>query len=36
MNWKGGGRKKLWPNFKVIAQHLLGGTEKSHDKPQAG
>jgi hypothetical protein len=24
------GRKRPWPNFKVISQHLLGGTEKSH------
>jgi hypothetical protein len=32
MNWKGFGRKRQWPNFKVFSQHLLGGTEKIHKK----
>jgi hypothetical protein len=22
MNWKGCGRKRSWPNFKVLSQHL--------------
>jgi hypothetical protein len=29
MNWKGFGRKQSWTNFKVLSQHLPGGTEKS-------
>jgi hypothetical protein len=28
MNWKGFGRKWSWPNFKVLTQHLPGGTEE--------
>jgi hypothetical protein len=34
MNWKRCGRKWLWPNFKVLSQHLPGRTEEYHDKPQ--
>jgi hypothetical protein len=30
-NWKVGGRKHFWPNFKVLSWHLPGGTE---EKPQ--
>jgi hypothetical protein len=22
--------KRLWPNFKALPQHVLGGTEKNH------
>jgi hypothetical protein len=29
MNWKGFGSKRLWPNFKVLSQHLTG-TEENH------
>jgi hypothetical protein len=29
MNWKGCGMKWLWHNFKVLSQHLPGGTEKT-------
>jgi hypothetical protein len=36
MNWKGFDRKKFWPNFKVISQHLPGGTEKNHKKSPSG
>jgi hypothetical protein len=30
MNWKGFGKKQLWPNFKVLNQHLPGGNEEDH------
>jgi hypothetical protein len=36
MNWKGFGRKRLWPYFKVLPRHSPGGTEKTHEKPQLG
>jgi hypothetical protein len=32
MNWKGCGRRRSWPNFKVLSQYLPGGTEKNHEK----
>jgi hypothetical protein len=32
MNWKGFGRKQLWPNFKILFQHLSGGAEENHEK----
>jgi hypothetical protein len=32
MNWKGFGRKWLWPNFKVLSQHSSGGNEGNHKK----
>jgi len=32
MNWKGFGRKRSWPNFKVLSWHLPGGTEENHKK----
>jgi hypothetical protein len=32
MNWKGYGRKRSWPNFKVLF-HLPGGTEENHENP---
>jgi hypothetical protein len=28
-------RKRSWPNFKVLSEHLSGGTEENHRKPQA-
>jgi hypothetical protein len=31
MNWKGCGRKRSWPNFKVLSRHLPGGTEENHE-----
>jgi hypothetical protein len=31
MNWKGFGRKRPWPNFKVLSKHSPGVTEESHD-----
>jgi hypothetical protein len=34
MNWKGFGKKKSWPNFKVMSQHSLGGTVKNHEETQ--
>jgi hypothetical protein len=36
MSWKGCGRKRLWPNFKVLSQHLPGGAEESHATPWSG
>jgi hypothetical protein len=36
MNWKGCGRKRLWPNFKVLCQHVRGGNEENHEEPQSG
>jgi hypothetical protein len=33
-NWKGFGRKRSWPNFKVLSRHSPGGTEKNHEKTQ--
>jgi hypothetical protein len=29
-NWKGLGRKRSWPNLKVLSRHSRGGTEKNH------
>jgi hypothetical protein len=31
-NWKGCERKRLWPSFKILSQHLPGGTEENHEK----
>jgi hypothetical protein len=36
INWKRFGRKQAWPNFKVTIQHLAGGTEEDHERPQSG
>jgi hypothetical protein len=33
-NWKGFGRKRSWPNFKVLSQNLPGRTAGNHEKPQ--
>jgi hypothetical protein len=30
MNLKGLGRKRSWPNFKVLSRHSPGGTEENH------
>jgi hypothetical protein len=30
------GRKRSWPNFKVLSQHSPSGTEENHEKPQSG
>jgi hypothetical protein len=30
MNCKGFGRKRSWPNFKVLPWDLLGGAEENH------
>lgn len=30
------GRKRSWPNIKVLSRHSPSGTEKDHDIPQAG
>jgi hypothetical protein len=30
MNWKGFGRKQVWPSFKVLSQYLPGWTEENH------
>jgi hypothetical protein len=29
MNWKGFGRKQVWPSFKVLSQYLPGWTEET-------
>jgi hypothetical protein len=31
MNWKGFGRKRSWPNFKVLSRHSHGGTEEKNE-----
>jgi hypothetical protein len=36
MNWRGFGRKRSWPEFKVLSRYSLGGTRKNHEKPYAG
>jgi hypothetical protein len=30
MNWKGCGRKRSWPNFKVLSRQLPRGAEENH------
>jgi hypothetical protein len=30
------GRKRSWPNFKVLYRYLFGGNEKNHEKPGPG
>jgi hypothetical protein len=35
MSWKGFGRKRLWPNLKVLSQHLPGRTEENREKPKS-
>jgi hypothetical protein len=36
MNWKGFGRKWLWPDFKVLSQNLPEGTKEKHVIPPSG
>jgi hypothetical protein len=36
MNWKGFGRKRSWPNFKVISRNSLGGTEENYENLNQG
>jgi hypothetical protein len=36
MNWKGFGRERSWPNFKILSWQLLGGTEKNNEKSESG
>jgi hypothetical protein len=36
MKYKGFGRKRSWPNYKVLSCHWLEGAEESHEKPQSG
>jgi hypothetical protein len=36
MNWKGFGRKRSWPYFKVLSRHSPGGTKENHKKSQSG
>jgi hypothetical protein len=31
MNWKGFGRKRSRPAFKVLSRHSPGGTEENHE-----
>jgi hypothetical protein len=31
MNWKDCGRKRLWPNLKVLSKRLPGGTKENHE-----
>jgi hypothetical protein len=35
MTLKGFGRKRLWPNFKVLSQHSPEGIKENHEKPQS-
>jgi hypothetical protein len=30
-NWKGFGRKRSWPNFKVLSRQSPGGNEENHE-----
>jgi hypothetical protein len=32
VNWKECGRKRLWPNSKILSLHLSGGTEENHGR----
>jgi hypothetical protein len=32
MNWKGFGRKRPWPDFKVLSRNSPGGTEEKNEK----
>jgi hypothetical protein len=34
MNWKVVGRKRSWPNFKVLYRHLSGGTKEINENSQ--
>jgi hypothetical protein len=34
MNWKGFGRKRSWPNFKVPSQYSPASTEENIEKLQ--
>jgi hypothetical protein len=34
MNWKGFGKKRFWPNCKVLPRNFSGVTEESHEKFQ--
>jgi hypothetical protein len=36
LNWKGFERKTSWPNFKVLSQHSLEGSEENQAKRQSG
>jgi hypothetical protein len=31
MNWTGFGRKRSWPNCKVLSRHSPGGNEKNNE-----
>jgi hypothetical protein len=31
MTWKGFGKRRPWPNFKVLTGNSLGGTGKNHE-----
>jgi hypothetical protein len=33
-NWDGYGRKRSWPNFKVLCRHSPGGTDENHEKSE--
>jgi hypothetical protein len=35
-NWKGCGRKRSWPDFKVLSHYLPGGADENRKKPQPG
>jgi hypothetical protein len=32
MNWKGLGKKRPWPHFKVLNPHFPGGNEENHEE----
>jgi hypothetical protein len=31
INWKSICKERSWPNFKVLSEHSLGGTEGNHE-----
>jgi hypothetical protein len=35
MNWKGCGRKRKWPNFKILSYNLPEGTKEHNGRPQS-
>jgi hypothetical protein len=36
MKWIDGGRKRSWPNLKVLPRHFPRRTEENYEKPQSG
>jgi hypothetical protein len=36
INWEGFGRRRSWPNLKVLSLHSPGGTEANYENSQDG